>query len=70
MEWWLDFDEVWLDGTKVGNERVRSLQAHFHLVVWIWVPRVVRSGLKGEDKPGHRSCSEHIPIELPVRVSA
>ena len=36
-----------LDGTKVGNKRGTLLQAHFHLAVWISVPRVVRSGLNG-----------------------
>ena len=52
---------VLLGGTKVGNKRMTPLQAHFHWEVWISVPRVVRSRL---DEPGHRSCSEHIPIEL------
>ena len=35
---------VLLHGTKVGNKRMTLLQAHFHLEVWISVPRVVRSG--------------------------
>ena len=38
---------VLLDGTKVGNKRTTILQAHFHLEVWILVPRVVRNGLNG-----------------------
>ena len=38
---------VLLDGTKVGNKRMTLLQAHFHLVVWMSVPPVVRSGLNG-----------------------
>ena len=38
---------VLLDGTKVGNKRMTLLQAHFHLEVWMSVPRVVRSGLFG-----------------------
>ena len=36
---------VLLDGMKVGNERMTLLQAHYHLEVLIWVPRVVRSDL-------------------------
>ena len=36
---------VLLDGTKIGNKRMTLLQAHYHLEVLIWVPRVVRSGL-------------------------
>ena len=38
---------VLLDSTKVGNKRMTLLQAHFHLEVWILVPRLVRSGLNG-----------------------
>ena len=38
---------VLLDGTKVGSKRMTLPQAHFHLEVWILVPRVVRSGLNG-----------------------
>ena len=40
---------VLLDGTKVGNKRMTLPQAHFHLEVWILVPRVVRSGLMNLD---------------------
>ena len=32
---------VLLDGTKVGNKRMTLPQAHFHLEVWILVPRAV-----------------------------
>ena len=39
--------EVLLDGMKVGNKRTTHLQAHFHLEVWISVPRVVLKDLKG-----------------------
>ena len=46
---------VLLDGTKVGNKRMTLPQAHFLL--------------EGEDALGHRSCSEHIPIELWSRRS-
>ena len=38
---------VLLNGTKVGNKRMTFPQAHFHLEVWMSVPPVVRSGLKG-----------------------
>ena len=38
---------VLLDDTKVGNERMTLPQAHFHLEVWMSVPPIVRSGLKG-----------------------
>ena len=38
---------VLLDSTKVGNKRMTLLQTHFHLEVWILVPRQVRSGLNG-----------------------
>ena len=38
---------VGLDGMKVGIKLVTLPQTHFHLKVWILVPRVVRSGLKG-----------------------
>ena len=52
MERWLEFFDEWNDdwrsvGTKVGNKRMTLLQAHFHLEVWVLVPRVVRSGLNG-----------------------
>ena len=39
--------EAPLDGTKVGNKRMTLPQAHFHLEVWMLVPRVVRCGLNG-----------------------
>ena len=59
-----------LDGTKVGNKRMTLPQVHFRLEIWISVPPVVRNGLRlGEDEPEHRSCSEHIPIELWSRGS-
>ena len=38
---------VRLDGTKVVNKRMTAPQAHFHLEVWMSVPRVVRSVLDG-----------------------
>ena len=38
---------VLLDGMRVENKRMTHLQAHFHLEVWISVPRVVRRDLKG-----------------------
>ena len=38
---------VLLDGTMVGNKRVTILQAHFHLEIWILVPREVRNSLNG-----------------------
>ena len=53
-----------LDGTKVVNKRVTLPQAHFRLEVWMSVPPLSEAVRMGEDEPGHRSCSEHIPIEL------
>ena len=53
-----------LDGTKVGNTRMILPQARFRLEVWILAPRVARSGLYGENESGHRSCSEHIPLNF------
>ena len=43
---------VLMNGTMTGvlldgNKRMTILQAHFHLEVWILVPRVVRNGLNG-----------------------
>ena len=38
---------VLLDGTKVGNKRMTLLEAHFHLEVWMSVPRIVPRGLSG-----------------------
>ena len=38
---------VRLDGTKVGNKCMTIPQAHFHMEVWILVPRVVLNGLNG-----------------------
>ena len=38
---------VLVDGTKVGNKRLTLPQAHFHLEVWMSMPRVVRSGVNG-----------------------
>ena len=38
---------VLMNGTKVGNNRMTLPQAHFRLEVWMSVPPVVRSGLKG-----------------------
>ena len=38
---------VLLDSTKVGKKRMTILQTHFHLEVWILVPRAVRNGLHG-----------------------
>ena len=56
---------VLLDGTKVGNKRMTLPQAHLHLEVWMLVPPVESEAVRmGEDEPRHRSCSEHIPIEL------
>ena len=39
---------VLLHGTKVGNNRMTLPQAHF----------------QDKNEPGHKSCSEHIRIEL------
>ena len=38
---------VLLDGMKIVNKRMTLPQAHFHLEVWMSVPRVVRRDLNG-----------------------
>ena len=46
---------ILLDGMKVVNKRTTHPQAHFREM--------------GENEPGLKSCSEHIPIELRSRRS-
>ena len=56
---------VLLDGTKVGHKRVTLPQSSFSLgSLDVSATSSPKRFEWGENEPGNRSCSEHIPIEL------
>ena len=55
---------VLLDGTKVGNTYDTSVGSFSLGSLDFGATSSPKRFFIGEDEPGHRSCSEHIPIEL------
>ena len=58
---------VLLDGTKVGNQRMTLRQAHFHLEVWILVPRVKEGA--GDGRFYRTASGEWIPDTMKTDYS-